>query len=94
MNKVKKQQFKSKLILKKQLLSEVLLGLFPYQLMMNKLKKQPFKEAICSEIGVFEVDSKTELLACKFLPQKRYQHLFKNNCIIHIFKITPTVIQK
>ena len=77
--------------LKKQLFTEV------SENSMNKLKSSP-SQKFCkthSKITVLKIHSKTELLAYKFLPQKRHQHLLKNN-YLHIAPLekTLTLIQK
>ena len=75
------------------LLTRFSLALLIYQLMMNKLKNNHLSqnfilkssrsrkfEKIHSKIGAFIIHSQTT----QSLPQKRHQHLFKNNYVIYI----------
>ena len=69
MNELKKQLFKSKFFKKAALCRSFI--------KFNKYTKK-------QSLGVLKIHTKTELLAYKLLPQKRHQHLFKNNDILYI----------
>ena len=63
--------------------------------MINKLKQQPLKQnlfnkdVVQSKTGFFKthvlkIHDKSGFLVYKWLPQKRHQHLFKNDYFIYI----------